>query len=449
MKHGEKNPAGIALLGLLLLLVPVLLSPAPACAQRDYQYIDISNPFLRKIPMAVPAFAVATESPDELQSAEKAARILSESLEFTSYFKIIDPLAYLEEPRKIGVTADHLHFRNWTVIGAEMLITGQVAHVDGLLQIDLRLFDPFKEELLVGKRYRGAPEDYRRMVRRFCSEVIHLLTGDWGIFESKIAFVSTGTGSKEIYLCDFDGYDPKQWTHLNSITLSPAWSSDGKWIAYTAYAKGKPDLYIRHLEDKRGVVVDREGINISPAWVPGQFALAATLSFSGDPEIYLLTGSGKIIKRITKKWGIDESPSWSPDGKKMAFVSNRSGTPQIFIHDMETERTERLTYSGQYNTQPAWSPKGDKIAYTAMEDGEINIHVIGTDGSAPLSLTRASGDNESPTWSPDGSLIAFKATREGSSRIYVMTAFGTDQRRLLTLPGEQSSPAWSPGGGEN
>jgi TolB protein len=384
-----------------------------------------------------------------LQSAETAARILTDSLEFTGYFKILDSLAYLEEPRKVGVTADRLNFRNWTVIGAEMLITGQVAYVDGLLQIDLRLFDPFKEELLVGKRYRGAPEDDRRMVRRFCSEVIHLLTGDWGVFESRIAFVSTGTGAKEIYLCDFDGYNPQQWTNLNSIALFPAWSSDGNWIAYTAYAKGKPDLYIRHVAEKRGVVVDREGINISPAWVPGQFALAATLSFSGDPEIYLLTGSGKIIKRITKKWGIDESPSWSPDGKKLAFVSNRSGTPQIFVKDMETERTERITFTGGYNTQPAWSPKGDKIAYTAMENGLTQIYVIGFDGSAPLPLTRDSGDNESPTWSPDGSLIAFSSTREGSSRIYVMTAFGTDQRRLLTLPGEQSAPAWSPGAGGN
>ncbi len=435
--------------GFCLAILPfLLLLPLPpggtAWAQRDYEYIDISNPFLRKIPIATPAFATASGGPQEVQDAEKTGQLTSESLEFTGYFKIIDPGAYLEDPRQTGVTAADLNFHNWTVIGAEMLITGKVALVDGLLQMDLRLFDTFKEELLVGKRYRGAPADYRRMVRRFCGEVIHLLTGDWGVFGSKIAFVSNGTGAKEIYICDFDGYDPKQWTHSGSITLSPAWSSDGKWIAYTSYAKGKPDLYIRNVEEKRGAVVDRKGINISPAWVPGQFALAAALSFSGDPEIYLLTGSGKIIKRITKKWGIDESPAWSPDGKKMAFVSNRSGTPQIFIRDMATGKVDRLTFNGRYNTQPAWSPKGDKIAYTAMEDSQINIYVIGADGSAPVRLTQDAGDNESATWSPDGSLIAFSSTREGNSRIYVMTAFGTDQRRLLTLPGSQFSPAWSP-----
>ncbi len=427
----------------VFLIAVFIAAPVPADAQRDYEYIDISNPFLRKIPVAVPEFAFGRGDPAELQSAEKAGRVLSDTLDFTGYFKIIDPGAYLESPRQTGVTAEEITFRNWTVIGAEMLVTGKVAHVDGLLELELRLFDAFKAELLVGKRYRGEPEDFRRMVRRFCSEVIHLLTGDWGVFESQIAFVSNGTGAKEIFLCDFDGHNPRQWTDHDSIVLSPAWSTDGNWIAYTSFSNGKPDLFIRHVDEKRGVVVAREGINTSPDWVPGQFALAATLSFSGDPEIYLLTGSGKIIKRITKKWGIDESPAWSPDGRKLAFVSNRSGAPQIFIQEMETGRIERLTFQGRYNTQPSWSPKGDKIAYTGMADGEINIYVIGLDGSSPVLLTKNAGDNESASWAPDGSLIAFSSTREGRSRIYVMTAYGTDQRRLLSLPGEQSSPAWS------
>jgi len=425
------------------LTAAVIAAPAPADAQRDYEYIDISNPFLRKIPVAIPGFASGNGDPGEMKSAEEAGRILSETLDFTGYFKILDQGAYLDAPRQTGVTAEEITFRNWTVIGAEMLVTGKVALIDGLLELELRLFDAFKAELLVGKRYRGEPKDLRRMVRRFCREVIHLLTGEWGVFESQIAFVSNGTGAKEIFLCDFDGHNPRQWTRHGSISLFPAWSTDGKWIAYTSYAKGKPDLFIRHVEEKRGVVVSREGINTSPDWVPGQFALAATLSFSGDPEIYLLTGSGKIIKRITKKWGIDESPAWSPDGRKLAFVSNRSGTPQIFVQEMETGRVERLTFQGRYNTQPSWSPKGDKIAYTAMENGEINICVVDMDGSAPVQLTSNAGDNESASWAPDGSLIAFSSTREGKSRIYVMTAYGTDQRRLLSLPGEQSSPAWS------
>ena len=414
------------------------------CHAEEYEYIDISNPFLRKIPIAVPLFKTLTGSESEASVSVEAADLLSKSLEFAGYFKLLDREAFLEDPQKSGITAAGINFQNWTAIGAELLVTGGILISDKILEMELRLLDTFKGELLVGKRYKGWMSDQRKMIHRFCNEVIFRLTGNWGVYESKIAFLSSGTGNKEIYICDFDGYSPQQWTDNKKINLFPAWSSDGKWIAYTSYRKNKPDLYIENLTEKRGYVVAKEGINSTPAWVPGQFALAATLSFSGDPEIYLLTGAGKIIKRITKKWGIDDSPTWSPDGKKIAFVSNRAGNPQIYVKDTHSGQVERLTFHGKYNTQPAWSPKGDKIAYAALENGNNNIYVIGLEGSEPIQLTQNSGDNESPTWSPDGSLIAFSSTREGPARIYVMTAYGTDQRRLLTLPGEQTSPAWSP-----
>jgi TolB protein len=309
--------------------------------------------------------------------------------------------------------------------------------------MELRLFDTFKERLLVGKRYKGWLKDQRQMIRRFCSEVIFHLTGERGVFDSHISFLSTGTGHKEIFICEFDGYRPSQFTYNKSINLFPAWSTDTKWLAYTSYVKGKPDLYIKSLEEKRGATIAVEGLQITPAWVPGKFQLAATLSFSGDQEIYLLTGTGKIIKRLTNSRGIDVDPTWSPDGKRMAFVSKRSGAPQIYIMDIDSGRVKRLTYEGRYNTEPNWSPTGDKIAYSGMAAGEINIYVIDVDGGDPMQLTQNQGSNESPSWSPDGSLIVFSSTRQGLSKIYVMTAYGTDQRRLLSLPGEQSSPAWS------
>ena len=358
---------------------------------------------------------------------------------------MLDRGAFLSDPQTAGIIAPNIQFKNWTVIGAELLITGGMVITDELLEIELRLFDTFQQKLIVGKRYKGRVEDLRKIVRKFCTEIVFQLTGDRGIFASKIAFESTGPGNKEIFICDFDGHDPKQVTHTKALTLSPAWSADGQWLAYTSYAKGKPDLYIRHLKENRGAVVSKKGINIGPAWLPNQFALSATLSFSGDPEIYLLTGQGKIIKKLTNSWGIDVSPSWSPDGKEMAFVSNRAGSPQIHIKNIETGQTRRLTFDGRYNTTPNWSPKGDKIAYTALdEDGTFNIRLMGVDGSGPIQLTHESGNNESPSWSPDGSLLVFSSTREGGSRIYIMTAFGTDQRPLLKLSGNQTNPKWSP-----
>ena len=423
-----------------------LMGPVLCWAQSEadqYEYIDISNPFLRKIPLAVPYFKNVTGAEEEVRLSKSSAELLASSLEFTGYFKLMDRGAFLFDPAKDGVLTPEINFANWTVIGAELLITGLFELSNGRIVVELRLYDTFKNKRILGKKYAGRPDDQRKIIHRFCSEVIQYLTGNKGMFGSKIAFVSTGSGNKEIYSSEFDGYNPQQLTRNHSISLFPAWSSDGRYLAYTSYKEGKPDLFIKNLAEMQETSVAEKGINITPAWVPDKFELAATLSFSGDQEIYLLTGAGKIIKRITNMRGSDVSPTWSPDGKKMAFVSNRSGNPQIYIKDLVTEKARRLTYQGNYNTQPCWSPRGDKIAYSSLIDGRHNIFIIDIEGLEPLQLTQESGDNEAPSWSPDGSMIVFSSNREGPFRIYVMTAFGTDQRRLLIMKGEQTNPKWS------
>ena len=421
----------------------ILITLGPANGRDEYDVIDITKPFLRKIPLAIPLFKNATGFAEEKSQSEKAADFLSDTLDFTGYFKILDRGAFLFDPERNDVTLSNLNFQNWTVVGAELLITGYYELRNDTVSIELRLFDTFRARRVLGKKYSGSLSNQREIILRFCSDVINYLTGSQGVFGSKIAFVSNGTGNKEIYTCDFDGYDPRRLTNNNTITLFPAWSTDGKWMAFTSYKDGNPDLYIRNLSQGQETKIAKQGINITPAWVPKKLELAATLSFSGDQEIYLLTGSGKIIKRLTDSRGIDVSPSWSPDGNQFAFVSDRSGSAQIYIQDLVSGKVRRLTYEGRKNTQPSWSPRGDKIAYTSEINGGHDIFVIGLDGQDPVQLTYDSRDNEAASWSPDGSLIAFSSNREGPSRIYVMTAYGTDQRRLLVLAGEQTNPKWS------
>jgi TolB protein len=429
-----------------ILLGLLFAGSLPVWGQNDadqYDYIDISNPFLRKIPLAVPYFKNVNGGGEEERLSKSSADLLASSLAFTGYFKLLDRGAFLFDPDQDGVLTPQIKFANWTVIGAELLVTGLFEVRNGQIAVELRLFDTFKNKRIIGKKYGGRLTDQRKIIHRFCSEVIQYLTGHRGMFASKIAFVSTGTGNKEIYSCEFDGHNPLQVTRNRSISLFPAWSANGRYLAYTSYKDGKPDLFIKNLAEMREVAVAQNGVNITPAWAPDKFELAATLSFSGDQEIYLLTGTGKIIKRLTRMRGSDLSPTWSPDGKKMAFVSNRSGNPQIYIKDLVSGKSKRLTFKGNYNTQPSWSPQGDKIAYSSLIDGRHNIFVIDVDGLEPLQLTYESGDNEAPSWSPDGSLIVFSSNREGPFRLYVMTAYGTDQRRLLLMRGEQTNPKWS------
>ena len=426
----------------LILIVLAVGSPALAV----YDIIDINNPFLRKIPLAVSRFAVGSPTASVKHLDEQIPLQLTDLLTFTGYFTALNPLFHPIDPAAgPPVSTDTVDFGRWGGVGADMLITGLLKVTGGRIEMELRLFDVVKKQFLLGKRYRGDQRDIRLILRRFASEVIFLLTGNKGLFDSRIAFVSTQTGNKEIYACDFDGKNIEKITKTGSITLSPAWSTDGRWMAFTSYQDGKADLYIRHMSKSQGAHVKKKGINITPAWRPKKFELAASLSYQGNSEIYLLTGTGKIIKRLTYNQGIDVSPAWSPDGRRIAFVSDRSGNPQIHVMDVSTRRAERLTFEGKYNTSPSWSPKGDKIAYSAQDKGRFYIEIIDAAGGKPVRLTDGTADAESPSWSPDGSLIAYVSNREGASRIYVMTAFGTDQRRLIVSGGEQSSPRWSSG----
>lgn len=434
-----RHPAMLYVFGVFM----VVLFVETPWAAAEFDYIKISDPFLNKIPIAVPICKDMSGSAAEQTAALGLANRVSDALAFTGYFKMIDRQAFLEDPRTKGITGQEIQFDNWTDIGAELLITGGVSISNQFMEVEFRLFDTFKSELIFGKRYKGRPEDQRKIAHRFCGEVVRRLTGKQGVFDSRIAFVSTQTGNKEIFICDFDGYGVTPVSRTGSLSLFPSWSPDGSAIAYTSYQNNRPEIIIRNLSQKTEKKISYPGINITPVWVPGGKRMAATLSFEGDEEIYLLTEAGKIDKRVTKNWGIDVSPTFSPDGKKMAFVSKRFGTPQIFIQELDSGAVRRLTYEGKYNTQPDWSPVGDRIAYSAMENGQINIFTINADGRGIKRLTRDAGANESPTWSPDGSLIAFSSNRTGKSRIYVMTASGTDQRILLETPGEQTSPSWS------
>ena len=427
--------------GLLCMLAMLWIPPNLSA---EIKYLDLTNPFIRKIPMAVPVFKAMGPTAAESAQVVAFANNLQTMLEFSGYFKMLDRASFLYDPQRSGIDDPSIQFSNWTTVGAELLITGGVQVQGDDMAVELRLFDTFKAELLVGKRYRGQVGDQRTVARRFSAEVLKALTGNPGFYDCRLAFVSNGSGNKEIFTCDFDGANVQRLTDKRSITSFPAWSSDGKHLAFTSFVNGPSQIFILNLKTGQETNVRYKGVQIAPEWVPGRFELSATLSFAGDQEIYMLTGNGKMIKRLTNSRGIDVGATWSPDGKKIAFVSKRSGRPQIYIKEISTGRVHRVTFEGRYNTQPCWSPKGDMIAYSSMGQGEINIVVVDVEGNNPVQLTRNQGDNEAPSWSPDGSLIAFSSTREGKPRIYVMTAFGTDQRRLLMMPGEQSHPKWSP-----
>lgn len=441
-----KNKSRFLFLSLVFMACFSFIFPFSSMAAEDeVPIIDIHTPSLRKIPIATPNFVLSGSADSLKDIAKRGETYFADSIDFSGYFKVFSSKENPAFPKLKGLVASEVDFPMWKGEGMELLTTiGVSINAKGQLEMECRLFDVVQGSLMVGKRYQGPVTDYRKMILLFCSEILFQVTGRQGLYESRLAFVSNTTGHKEIYLCDYDGTGIRQETNDRSIVLSPAWSSDGNWLAYTSYVRGNPDLYIRNLSEGRGVLFSKPGVNITPAWLPGTFQLAATLSFEGRQNIYLITGHGQVLKNLTASWDIDVSPSFSGDGSQMAFVSSRTGSPQIYVMDMKTGKDRRVTFHGGYNTSPAFSPDGKQIAYVGSVAREgINIYLLDLETGNVIQLTRKSGDNEDPTWSPDGSLIAFSSTREGQAKIYVMTAYGTDQRRLLNMPGAQISPRWS------
>lgn len=418
-----------------------VFGPGFAYAQRID--IDITKPTFQRISIAIPDFKF--QSPEQTQLAREMAETLATDLDYSGIFNPMDPKGFIEDPQTMGMSAGEIKFPEWRRLGADFLVRAMYQIQGSSIRLEARLFDVVGARMALGKVYEGDTRNWRAMVHRFADEILYALTGERGVFDTKIAFVQAQGKGKEIYVVDFDGSNPVQVTRDQSINLSPAWSSDGSQLAYVSYRDGIPKVYTVNLRDgTQRLVAGYPGINISPAWRPGSNQLAVTLSKSGNPDIYLVSSGGDIIQKLVQSWSINVSPSWSPDGRRLAYVSSESGNPHIYVLEVSSGQKRRITFtSGNYNTSPSWSPKGDWIAYSGMVGGRHNIFICKPDGSDVRQLTHGEGDNESPSWSPDGRMIAFSSTRQGGSAIWVLQANGMGVRRI-TKGGGQELPDWSP-----
>ncbi len=426
----KKHPLTNIVIWLFFFSVPVF-SPSLTEARL---YIDITSPHLQKIPIAVPYLETKPKSFEYDLLGRKISKVLSDDLIYHGFFSVLDPAKY---GGRLGA--------DWSEFRLNYLVKGSLERKGDSLTVELRLIDISTGAMIEGRRYKGGIDSYRTIAHRFCDLIIVAVTGGHGVSLSKIAFVARNSKVKEIYTSDFDGFNIKRETYDKGITVSPRYSPDGRYIAYTSYRTGKPYLYMKEL--KTGQIYRLTaftGLNIAPAWHPDSKHIAMTLSKDGNPDIYIVDLKGRIQKRLTKGPGINVSPTWSPDGKRLAFVSDRSGNPQIYVMDFRTMKASRITYKGNYNTDPKWSPRGDRIVYTGRVERRFQVLTIPPEGGDPVQLTY-SGDNENPSWSPDGRQIVFSSSRIGPDKaLFVMYANGRGQRMLLRHAKDSGTPDWGP-----
>lgn len=364
--------------------------------------------------------------------------ILRRDIDFSPYFEIVLFDAFFMkhlELEKMTISA-------WKWLGAQYLVKLEAEFPHNNIRLRYRIFDTgTKREIKKGSA-ESKKSEYRTMVHEIANEIVKFLTGDKGIFLTKIVYAKEIGTAKELFMADYDGQNEIQLTNNKSINISPAFFPDGESILFTSYMDGDPKIYMMNLKDKSiDLIAEYAGLNAAPAISPDGKSIACVLSKDGNSELYLLNRNGKIRKRLTHSWAIESAPTWSPDGKEIAFSSDRTGSPQVYIMDKEGLNVRRLTYVGNYNDSPCWSPKGDRIIYVSRDGGFTicSIDVTGKDFQTLTSL----GNNENPHFSPDGNHIIFSSTRLGPKELYTMDLFGNNQRRL-SVKGGYTNPAWSP-----
>jgi TolB protein len=429
-------------------LLSWLLLTAIGCASAHAAdvYLSISRGGGQRLRLAIPDFMRAEgglSSSDSL--GHELARILGDDLRIYRFFDLLDNQRFLQEAAQADAQAGDIAFQKWAELGAQALVKGTYSQEGRDLIVECRLFDVGGQRMITGKRYRGPVDASASMMHRCADEIMIRFTGEPGIAQTKIAFLSRQNGNKELFVMDQDGSNVRQLTSDRSIILSPTWSPDSQEIAVTSYRDHNPDLVALGLNGKgRRLLSQYPGLNSAAAWSPDSSRIALTLSKDGNPEIYTMSRSGTDLRRLTNHPAIDTSPSWSPTGRQIAFVSDRAGSPQIYIMDAEGSNVRRLTYQGTYNDRPSWSPRADRIAFVSMEGSRFDVFVINVDGSGAQRLTTGSGSNEAPSWSPDGRFLVFSSTRSGVPQLYRMYDDGSGQQQLTFQNGGAQSPVWSP-----
>lgn len=407
-------------------------------------YIDINSPAFQKFPIAITDFQKMDGHAGDEKLATWFSDDLSRLLNLTGFFRIISKKAFLESPSQNAQLPERINFPDWSVIGAEYLVKGGFKYNQKDLVAEFRLYDVVKGELIVGKRYTGFYEDRKEMSTRFADEVIYALTGERGIFDSKIAFITKKGAAADIYVTNFEGTVISKITDHKAFMMAPRWSPDGRYLSFTSYKSGNPDLYVKDLiRNRLHRVAHFKGINLSGHWSPDGKKLLLTLSKDGNEEIYVMELATGKLQRLTDNYAIDVSPTWSPDGKRIAFVSNRSGSPQIYIMNADGSNVTRISFEGNYNTSPAWSPKENRIAYESRKNGHFQIHTMKEDGNDPVQVTFEAGDCETPSWSPDGRYLVFSMNAVDRQMICVINANGTNRRVLQGGADGYLGPSWS------
>ncbi|MCX8517433.1 MAG: Tol-Pal system beta propeller repeat protein TolB [Rhodoferax sp.] len=397
--------------------------------------VEVSGVGLTQVPIAIAPFR------GEDESGQKIAAIVQADLERSGQFRGVDTVgSSLDETSRPD-------FSNWRQKNADALLVGSIGRLaDGRYDVRMRLWDVVKGVDLGSQSKAVTQADLRLAAHEIADYVYEKLTGDKGIFSTRIAYVTKRGQNFNLWVADADGEGPQSALASSEPIISPAWSPNGRQLAYVSFEARKPTIYVHEIATgKRRLVANFKGSNSAPAWSPDGKTLAVTLSRDGGSQLNLLDASvpGSEPRRIAQSNAIDTEPVFTADGKSIYFVSDRGGSPQIYRVPVTGGNPERVTFGTNYNISPAISPDGRWLAYISRVNGAFKLYLMDLSSGAASALTDTIAD-ERPGFSPNSRLLIYATQQQAKEALMTTTLDGKIKARLAGQNGDIREPNWGP-----
>ena len=422
----------------------VLLLPFAAAAQQQGLEIDIIGGNASALPIAI--VPMPYQGSGSAPTTDVAA-VVRADLERSGQFRTLPERDMASRP----TTGSEVDYPAWRALRQDFLVVGRVVDAgEGGYRVEYELFDVAKQQRLLGLAMTARANAMRDVAHQMADAIYEKILGVRGAFWTRIAYVTaTGAGQGSRYalmVADADGYNPQTVVRSNEPLLSPAWSPDGRKLAYVSFERGNSSIYIQDITTgARELVSSFRGINSGPAFSPDGTRLALTLSRSGNPEIYVMNLASKALTQITNQFGIDTAPVWSPDGNSIYFTSDRGGQPQVYQAPANGGGATRVTFEGRYNADPSISYDGQKIAVAQGSGNTYRIAIMDRSMGSPRWSTLSPGSlDESPSFAPNASMILYAAREGRRGVLYAVSADGRVRQRLVLADGDVREPAWGP-----
>jgi TolB protein len=405
--------------------------PAVSLAQLRVEITGVGS---QQFPIAIANFARDGQVPVEIESVVRA------DLARSGLFRIVDAgSAAIPENAAVSLP-------DWKARGADALTIGSVSRLaDGRFDVRFRLLDTIRGGQLDGLSYVSPASDLRLTAHRIADRIYEKLTGERGVFATRIAYVvQTSRNAWELHIADADGANPQSALRSREPIISPAWAPDGSRLAYVSFETGKPVVYVHTVATgARKAVANFRGSNSAPAWSPDGKTLAVTLTREGNSQVFLMNADGGNVRRLTSSSGIDTEPSFSPDGQSIYFTSDRGGGPQVYRMPAAGGGAQRVTFNGDYNISPRLSPDGKLLAYIGRRGGQFQVHVLDLASGQETPVTDTVRD-ESPSFAPNGRMLLYATEVNGRGILASASVDGRARARLSGPSGDIREPTWGP-----